>query len=181
MLNPELLDQARARRADLEEADRQALLSRAEYHTAIRRLHLAGGSVREVAQALSLSHQRVQQIVAGAGGTWWRRMWRTRTARPDAVCTWCGRPPSEVAKLIAGPSVYICDGCIVDAERAASGREAGSFSLTTRGSIRRHCSFCGRTAAKMRPLLTAAASHICRACLQTCRQIVDSGPLEGVS
>jgi hypothetical protein len=180
MLIPGLLDRARAARADLEEADRRALLSRAEYHTAIRRLHLAGGSVREVAQALSLSHQRVQQIVQGAGGTWWRRMWRTRTVRPDAVCTWCGRPPSEVAKLVAGPRVYICDACIADAESAASGRETtGSFSLTTRASIRRRCAFCGRTAGKDCPSVAAAAGHVCGACLQTCRQILHSSPLEG--
>ena len=179
MLIPELLDRARVARADLEEADRRALLSRAEYHAAIRRLHLAGGSVREVAEALSLSHQRVQQIVQGAGGTWWRRMWRTRTVRPDAICTWCSRPPSEVAKLIAGPRVYICDACIGAAEGAASGRDTiGSFSLTTRASIRRRCSFCGRTAGKDRPVMAAGAGHVCGACLQTCRQIVDSSPLE---
>ena len=177
MLIPQLLDRARAARADLEEADRRALLSRAEYHTAIRRLHLAGGSVREVAQALALSHQRVQQIVQGAGGTWWRRMWRTRTVRPDAVCTWCGRPPSEVAKLIAGPRVYICDACIADAERAARGRgTAGSFALAKRASIRRRCAFCGRTAGTNRPILSASAGDVCEACLQTCRQIADSSP-----
>src|SRR5688572_7715927 len=175
MLIPELLNRARAARTDLEEAERRALLSRTEYHTAIRRLHLAGGSVREVAQALSLSHQRVQQIVQGAGGTWWRRMWRTRTMRPDAVCTWCGRPPSEVAKLIAGPRVYICDACIDAAERTAGGREtSGPFSLTARMSIRRRCSFCSRTAGKGRPVLAAAVGHVCGDCLQTCRQIVDS-------
>ena len=180
MLIPELLDRTHTARADLADADRRALLSRAEYHTAIRRLHLAGGSVREVAQALSLSHQRVQQIVQGAGGTWWRRVWRTRTVRPDAICTWCGRPPSEVAKLIAGPRVYICDACIAAAERAASGRQTtGSFSLTPRVSIRRRCAFCGRTAGKDRPILVAAAGHVCGACLQMCRQIVESSPLEG--
>ena len=125
-LDPQILDQARRHAAAVADAERQALLSRADYHTAVRRLHLAGGPLREIAQALSLSHQRVQQIVAGAGGTWWRRAWRLRTIRPDAVCTWCDRPPSEVAKLIAGPRVYICDGCVAHAERAAGGRAARS-------------------------------------------------------
>ena len=179
MLVPELVDRARAARADLDEADRRALLSRAEYHTAVRRLHLAGGSVREVAQALSLSHQRVQQIVQGAGGTWWRRMWRTRTIGPDAICTWCGRPPSEVAKLVAGPHVHICDACISAAERAASGRDAtGPFSLITRASLRRRCAFCGKTAGKDRPLVGADADHLCTACLQACSQIAGGGATE---
>jgi hypothetical protein len=180
VLVPDLLGKARGAGADVVEADRRALLARAEYHTAIRRLHLAGASVREVAQALSLSHQRVHQIVQGAGGTWWRRIWRTRTVGPDAVCTWCGRPPSEVAKLIAGPRVYICDTCIAVAERAAGGREiAAPFSATARTSIRRRCSFCGRIAGRNRSLVTASAGNVCGDCLQTCRQILDSSPLEG--
>lgn len=179
-LSPELLDRARTARVHVEEADRRALLSRAEYHTAIRRLHLAGGSVREVAQALAISHQRVQQIVQGAGGTWWGRMWRTRTVRPDAVCTWCLRPPSEVEQLVAGPQVYICDACIAAAERVAVGRDSrGPFSLTARNSIRRRCGFCSRPGAKDRPLLVAAAGNVCGDCIQMCRQIVDSSPVAG--
>jgi hypothetical protein len=179
MLNPALLQKARAARADLDEADRRALLSRAEYHTAVRRLHLAGGSVREVARALSLSHQRVQQIVQGAGGTWWSRVWRTRAGRTDATCTWCGRPPSEVAKLVAGPRVYICDECVSTAEREAGGREtSGPFAVTTRASIRRRCAFCNRTAAQDRPLVTAAPGAVCSTCLHTCRQILDSSPIQ---
>ena len=30
----------------------------------------------------------------------------------DLVCSFCGKSQSEVKKLIAGPSVYICDECI---------------------------------------------------------------------
>src|SRR5437867_521401 len=108
----ELLKRAQRAGADLGEAERKTLLARADYHAAIRRLHLAGASLRELADALSLCHQRVQQIVDRAGGSWWQRVWRTRNAKRDAVCTYCGKPPSEVAKLIAGPDVFICDACV---------------------------------------------------------------------
>jgi ClpX C4-type zinc finger len=27
-------------------------------------------------------------------------------------CSFCGLPHTEVAKLIAGPGIYICDGCV---------------------------------------------------------------------
>jgi ClpX C4-type zinc finger len=27
-------------------------------------------------------------------------------------CSFCGKPHTEVAKLVAGPGVYICDGCV---------------------------------------------------------------------
>jgi hypothetical protein len=166
VLEDELLDKARAAGTRLAESERVALLARAEYHTAIRRLHLAGGSLREIGQALALSHQRVQQIVDDAGGSWWQRVWRTRNARRDAVCSFCGHPPSEVAKLIAGPNVFICDGCVSAAERTLADRAAPPFG---RARTRR-CAFCG----KKRPVVAAAAeATVCGECLRPCREILD--------
>ncbi len=175
-LSPELLEKARAAGAQMEAAERQAMLSRGEYHTAVRRLHLAGASLREIAQALSLSHQRVQQIVSGAGGTWWRRAWRTRTIGRDAACTWCGHPPSEVAKLIAGPNVFICDACVESAERTAAGARAssGPFERMKPRSIAARCSFCGKRANEGRSLATAPPGNVCTDCLRVCREILDA-------
>lgn len=174
VITPELLEKARASGGRLDETERQALLARAEYHTAIRRLHLAGASLREIAQALALSHQRVQQIVSGAGGSWWRRVWRNRQPSRDAVCTWCGRPPSEVAKLIAGPDVFICDTCVESAERAASRRAAaGPFATAKKRSVVARCAFCGKPATRERSLLTAPAGHVCTDCVHVCREILD--------
>jgi ClpX C4-type zinc finger len=34
------------------------------------------------------------------------------TTISELRCTFCGRLHTEVAKLIAGPGVYICDGCV---------------------------------------------------------------------
>ena len=30
----------------------------------------------------------------------------------DMHCSFCGKPKTEVARLIAGPTVYICDECV---------------------------------------------------------------------
>src|SRR5262245_29185023 len=147
-LNSELLTVARKFGTDFAEAERQALLARAEYHTAVRRLHLAGASLREIADALSISHQRVHQIVDGSGGSWWRKAWRTRAATRDAVCTWCARPPSEVGKLVAGPNIYICDRCVGDAERTLQKTSARNARRIAR------CSFCRRFAGKARRVAT---------------------------
>jgi hypothetical protein len=48
------------------ESEREAEPVRADFHCAIRRLHLRGASLREIASALGMSHQRVH-IVEGAG------------------------------------------------------------------------------------------------------------------
>src|SRR3982751_5564361 len=123
-------------------AEREALLARADYHTAVRRLHLGGASLREIAERLELSHQRVQQIVSAAGGSWGQRVWHSRKASRDAVCTFCGRSPSEVSKLIGGPNVLICDGCVAQAERAAGGAHSRAF-VPSRSAVAL-CSFCGK-------------------------------------
>lgn len=35
-------------------------------------------------------------------------------------CSFCGKSESEVAKLVAGPRVYICDSCVTIASRIIS-------------------------------------------------------------
>lgn len=173
-ITSELLDKARAAGAELAEAERRVLTTRADYHTAIRRMHLAGAPLREIAEALSLSHQRVQQIVNVSGGSWWRRAWRTRRAMQDAVCTWCDRPPSEVEKLVAGPNVYICDACVAVAGRVerATTKSAGPLKLAKTGS-RERCTFCHKRATDTRALVTGPAAHICGECLRICREIME--------
>jgi hypothetical protein len=175
-LDPDLIARARVAAAALADADRAALQTRAEYHTAIRRLHLGGGSLREIAQALSLSHQRVQQIVSAAGGSWWQRVWRSRKIGPDAACTWCARPAADVDKLIAGPHVYICDACVRAAERAATGESTGvgEFALARKDkrAPAARCAFCSRRAGQERSLISAPPGYLCTDCLRICGDIL---------
>jgi len=37
--------------------------------------------------------------------------------RPKLRCSFCGKRETEVAKLVAGPRVYICDQCVALARR----------------------------------------------------------------
>ena len=169
----EMLEKARAAGADLAEAERKVLTTRGEYHTAIRRLHLAGAPLREIADALSLSHQRVQQIVSISGGSWWRRAWRTRRSMHGAVCTWCDRPPSEVTKLVAGPNIYICDACVTAASRVERGAvKTGPLRLAKAGLLER-CTFCHKRPSKTRVVVTGTDANICSECLRVCREIMD--------
>jgi ribosomal protein S14 len=167
-LNDSLLETARTAGRALIEAEHQVLTTRVDYHTAIRRLHLAGAPLREIADALGLSHQRIQQIVDGSGGSWWRRAWRTRKASRDAICTWCQRPPGEMEKLVAGPNVYICDRCVREMARAMT--DAAAKGRATTGS--RRCSFCGKRATATRQVAGAGAATVCRECLQLCREFM---------
>lgn len=50
--------------------------------------------------------------------------------KPPPRCSFCGKSRAEVRKLIAGPQVYICDGCVMacksvlDRERSSSRQES---------------------------------------------------------
>jgi Clp amino terminal domain, pathogenicity island component len=64
-LDKDILNAARELRSRLLELQHDADRAKLDYHHAIRRLHAAGGSMREIADELDLSHQRVHQIVEG--------------------------------------------------------------------------------------------------------------------
>jgi transcriptional regulator with XRE-family HTH domain len=67
MLDEGLLAEATRTRERLMELHREVELARVDHHHSIRRLHASGGSMREIAEALGLSHQRVHQIVEASG------------------------------------------------------------------------------------------------------------------
>jgi len=176
VINETLLQKARAAGARLAEAEQQVQLARTDYHALVRRMHLAGGSLREVAQALELSHQRVQQMVGGAGGSWWQQVWRSRNAKRNLACTFCKRSQDGVAKLIAGPNVFVCDACVVLAEQVLAGSPTGPILALAREDAKARCSFCRKKHTHDRPVLTGPAANICTPCLNVCRQILeDSG------
>jgi hypothetical protein len=188
VINEQLLTKARDAGARLAEAEGRVQSARFEYHAIVRRMHLAGASMREIAQALDLSHQRVHQMVEGAGGSWWRRIWRPRNVRNNLSrnvkrslkCTFCGRPDNLATRLIAGPAVYICDACVALADQSLSrsssfvtGRPATPAGKDTK--IR--CSFCRKPGALGPAVFNGTTANICAACLDACKQIiVDSSP-----
>jgi Clp amino terminal domain, pathogenicity island component len=77
-LDPATLRDARDSRDRMLEAQHELERSRADYGHAIRRLHAEGGSLREIAESLGLSHQRVHQIVEGDEGRSSRKHSRRR-------------------------------------------------------------------------------------------------------
>jgi ATP-dependent Clp protease ATP-binding subunit ClpA len=62
-LDEQILADATTVRDHLLELRHEQERAQADFHHAIRRLHAAGGSLREIADELGLSHQRVHQIV----------------------------------------------------------------------------------------------------------------------
>jgi ClpX C4-type zinc finger len=184
-VDEELLAAARQAQEQLIEADHAAEVAKAEFHRAVRRLHLSGASLRELAAALHLSHQRVHQIVETAGGG---RRWGRRGRLPpgDLACSFCGRPQHKTRKLVAGPGIYICEKCVELAEAVIRSGQAAETALgplhaVPSGMTLQRCSFCGKRRHQVTGLATSAGNPagskfagdaaICAECLTLCREI----------
>jgi hypothetical protein len=174
-----LLAQAQAAERRLIDVERDMEVARAEFHNAVRRLQLAGGSLREIAEALGMSHQRVHQIVDNAGGA---RGWRTiparnearKQARTEPTCSFCGKRKREVPKLIAGPKIYICSECVALATRVLSATEKSPrFHPIPADAATAKCRFCGKRRHQAEGLAAASSGAICTECLDLCREIID--------
>jgi ClpX C4-type zinc finger len=171
-LDMDLVRDAEAARQRLIQSQHAAEQAKADYHHAIRRLHAAGGSLREIAEVLRLSHQRVHQIIDEAAEPEPRRWWRRRRGQPwpwqlqgqAGPCSFCGRPREACAKLIAGPGIFICDGCVARASRlavgaAAEGEVGGSAPLLVEPSgSEAKCSFCGKQAQHVQRLVAGGVA-----------------------
>jgi anti-sigma factor RsiW len=186
-MDGELLAEARRAQERLIDAERDAEVARAEFHRAVRRLHLHGASLRELAAGLGLSHQRIHQIVESAGGS--RRWLRRRPLEPSRrllICTFCGKDQAEVDKLIAGPGVLICDECVGLAKGVIG---SGAAASTSRGQLiavpeqdrRAGCSFCGKYRHQVPGLAAFPAevagkppgvATVCTECLELCDEII---------
>ena len=179
-----LLADAKLAEERLIAAEQEAEVARAEFHRAVRRLHLHGASLRELAGALQLSHQRVHQIVEAAGGA---RRWRRRDHGSEELnCSFCGQGQRKTRRLVAGPGVYICEACVALAESVlASGRREetalGMIVPVAVGAKARRCSFCGKRRPQVEGLATTVDNPvsgkgrddaaICSECLALCGEI----------
>jgi len=103
-------------------------------------------------------------------------------------CSFCGKSQREVRKLIAGPTVYICDECIkvcneilaegarIHDPVAVASDSPPSARRTLRASQDAHrCSFCGGVGSDLGygdRLIAGPSAPICDWCIGLCNDIV---------
>jgi ATP-dependent protease Clp ATPase subunit len=102
------------------------------------------------------------------------------------ACSFCGNPQDKTRKLIAGPGVYICDGCI---RLAGCVLGSGESAQTAFGPVMAvmeqdgqvQCSFCGKDRSQAAGLAalpgvqlerTGASPAICSECQELCNEII---------
>lgn len=94
-------------------------------------------------------------------------------------CSFCGRNQRQVKKLIAGPHLYICDGCVSRAQAViASPGQTASTPVATIQQVGEEagleqCSFCGKRRHQVAAMASVGdARIICNECLDLCDEIM---------
>jgi ATP-dependent protease Clp ATPase subunit len=84
-------------------------------------------------------------------------------------CSFCGRSQWQVAKLIAGRGVYICDGCVALARGWPAVEEPQP-----------RCGFCGMAEeGPVRAPASGGQAAVCAGCLDLCEEIIAEEAEEG--
>ena len=175
--------EARQARQRLIQAEQAAEDARAGFRRAVHRLVVHGSRSGEVAAALGLSHQQLDNLVQAAGGSG-REDWAAPPGS-DLACSFCGRSQYEVRKLIAGPGCYICETCVrltegvVSSGRPAHTRLGPVHAVPEQDGLAR-CSFCAKHRCLVTGLaaLSAETAHvhghagICSECVALCNEII---------
>jgi ATP-dependent protease Clp ATPase subunit len=94
-------------------------------------------------------------------------------------CAFCGKNQREVRKLIAGPTIYICDECIKlsnhilteEARHTDLGSDETASRVTGSGP-ELCCSFCGKGRLKVKSLIAGPSECICDECIGLCNGVV---------
>ena len=175
---------ARQAQERLIDAEQHAEASRADFHRAVHRLVAGGSSPGDIAAALGLTDQQLDEVVRAIGGSGGGD--RGQAPETTLACTFCGRSQREVRKLIAGPGVYICDGCVELAGRVVS---SGSAAGTRLGRVHpvlerdggTRCRFCDKRRDEVTGMAampaesggtSAGPAAICAECLSLCNEII---------
>jgi len=191
-VDDELLADARLAHDRLIDLQHESELAQVDYQHAIRRVHASGASLREVANALGVSYQRVHQIVdvsTGKGALKQRQL--------QAACSFCGLDSADAQRLVAGPGIYICGRCVERAgqvltEAHTRTSDRGALVCVTPADGKARCGFCGKRRAHTDGMLEAPTRpqvgklrgrrpgvRICTACLRLCQEIVTHEHSEG--
>jgi len=92
------------------------------------------------------------------------------------ACSYCGKLQKQVRKLIAGPTVYICDECIklcndLLAEPANPAEPPGQPADRAERSPL-CCSFCGKNEREVKRMIAGPSARICDGCVGLCNDII---------
>ena len=93
-------------------------------------------------------------------------------------CSFCGKSQHEVRKLIAGPSVFVCDECVelcknIVAQEVDPGEKAKTKAAKAKARESRLCGVCMEPRETDELIFLPHAAYMCAGCLEELQAVRD--------
>jgi hypothetical protein len=155
------------------------LVSEQKYGAALRQFQTAAQNFiesksppkrGEIAQQLLQIGMALEETLKRAMGEKWDAHVPRFEENTEASCSFCGKNQTDVRKLIAGPSVHICDEC-VDLCKNIFLQEAEAAE--TKSGENRLCGICMEARESDELIFLPHAAYMCAGCLEDLQNIRD--------
>lgn len=134
-----------------------------------------GEIARELLQIGTALEETLKRAI---GDDWDAQVPKFEDDAKHATCSFCGKSQNEVRKLVAGPSVHICDECIelcknilVEELDTGGGRKGKSAKATV--SENRLCGICMEERESDELIFLPHAAYMCAGCLEDIQAVRD--------
>ena len=133
-----------------------------------------GEIARELLQIGTVLEETLKRAI---GDDWDAQVPKFEDDAKHAACSFCGKSQNEVRKLVAGPSVHICDECIelckniLVEELDSGGRKGKSAKATV--SENRLCGICMEERESDELIFLPHAAYMCAGCLEDIQAVRD--------
>lgn len=163
------------------------LVSDQKYGAALRLFQIAVGKFLESKSApkrgevarelLQIGTALEETLKRAIGDDWDAHVPKFADDAKHAACSFCDKRQNEVRKLVAGPSVHICDGCIdlcknILVEDLDNGESAAGKSAATTGE-HRLCGICMEERESDELIFLPHAAYMCAGCLEDIQSVRD--------
>lgn len=164
------------------------LVSEQKYGAALQLFQQAAGKFLESRSAprrgeiarelLQIGTALEETLRKALGSEWEAHVPKFDDAAKPIVCSFCGKDPSDVRKLLAGPSVHICDECVglcqsILAEETEDSGKPESASIKSRGQENRLCGICMEPRETDELIFLPHAAYLCAGCLEDIQALRD--------
>ena len=90
----------------------------------------------------------------------------------EPQCCMCAARRSEVKRLVAGPGIFICGGCVEVGMEALDAHRNAKSSPESHAAPKLKCDFCGKSLDDVLYMMTGKQAKICDDCLALCQRIL---------
>jgi hypothetical protein len=113
------------------------------------------------------------------GEDWDAHVPKSNDEAKHAACSFCGKDQTEVRKLVAGPSVHICDECVelcsnIITEETDGGEKFEAKSAKAKAKENRLCGICMEPRETDELIFLPHAAYMCAGCLEDIQTIRDN-------